>query len=87
MFIYVFDGEQDKSKQMTDMIINPVTEELKHYVRWYGFDCNKEEIKNSKRFQMCDNPEYTPFLQLLKPAEMKINPYTNQPMSPSAVSF
>lgn len=36
---------------------------------------------------MCDNPEYTPFLQLMKPAEVKINPYTNQPMSPSPVQY
>ena len=76
-FLYVFDSLQDKSEQMNSQIIIPLTEELKGYLKFYAFDCRDPEVKDSGRFKMCENEDYTPFFQLLKPAEIKINPYTN----------
>jgi|LauGreDrversion4_2_1035121.scaffolds.fasta_scaffold1166857_2 hypothetical protein len=63
---------------MTDMIINPVIEELKGYFKLLAFDCNELEVKASQRFkQICENEDYKPFFQLIKPSEIKLNPYTN----------
>lgn len=36
---------------------------------------------------MCDKEEYTPFLQLMKPAEEKINPYTKDLMAPTSINY
>ncbi len=36
---------------------------------------------------MCDNEGQAPFFQLFKPAELKINPYTKQPMKPVAINY
>jgi hypothetical protein len=46
---------------MTTQIIVPAIEELKGYAKWYAFDCQEAEVKDSKRFTMCDKEEYTPF--------------------------
>ena len=43
------------------MIIKPLTEELKGYLKFVAFDCHNEEVKNSGRFKMCEKEEYTPF--------------------------
>ena len=52
-------------------------DQLKGYLKFYAFDCQNEEIKSAKeRFKMCEKEDYTPFFQLLKPPEYKINPYT-----------
>ena len=36
---------------------------------------------------MCEKEDHTPFFQLIKPAETKINPYTKQPMMPQAIPY
>jgi hypothetical protein len=36
---------------------------------------------------MCQNKDYTPFFQLLKPPEIKINPYTGAPMAMEQISY
>ena len=61
VFIYVFDSQQEKSKQMSENIIAPTAKELKGYLKFYAFDCRNTEVKSSGRFTMCDNEEYTPF--------------------------
>lgn len=88
MFIYVFDSEQEKSTQMNTQIISPMLEELKGYVKFLAFDCQNEEVKASDKFsQICQKDEYLPFFQLIKPAEIKINPYTNKPMQSASISY
>ncbi|CDW85441.1 UNKNOWN [Stylonychia lemnae] len=87
VFLYVFDSEQQKSQQMNDQIMKPILEELKNYCQWYAYDCHEPEVKDSKKFKMCENEDHTPFLQLFKPPEMKLNPYTNQPMKMQAVQY
>ena len=36
---------------------------------------------------MCQNKDYTPFFQLLKPPTVKTNPYTGKPMAMEQVPF
>ena len=36
---------------------------------------------------MCDKEDHTPFFQLIKPPEMKVNPYTKQPMKASLINY
>ena len=86
-FLYVFDSTQERSTQMTEQIINPTVDELQDYVRWYAFDCQDPDIKASKRFNMCDKEDYTPWFQLMKPPKLSINPYTKQPMAPENIPF
>eukprot|EP00347_Sterkiella_histriomuscorum_P011459 403372372 len=87
VFLYVFDSSGDRSTQMNNMIMHPLLDEMKHYCSWYAFDCNDEDIKASKRFNVCENPEHTPFFQLMKPPELKLNPYTKQPMKMESIPF
>jgi len=42
--------------------MKPILEEMKHYCTWYAYDCNEPEVKDSGKFKMCDNDDYTPFL-------------------------
>jgi hypothetical protein len=61
-FLYVYNSEQDKSKQMTEQILKPTMDELAGYLKFYAYDCQYEEVKNAKeRFKMCENEDYTPF--------------------------
>ena len=63
--------------------MSPLLNELKGYFKFLAFDCQFDEVKNSEKFkQICAKDEHTPYFQLVKPAEMKINPYTKQPMNP-----
>ena len=88
MFLYVFDSKSDKSSQMNEQILKPVMDELKGYLKFYAFDCQNEEVQNNKdRFKMCENEEHTPFFQLIKPPELKINPYTKQPMQAQHIAY
>lgn len=62
LFTYVFDSEQDKSKQMNTQMINPIVEELKGFFKLVAFDCQDKEVKQSTRYkQICDKDEYIPF--------------------------
>ena len=73
---------------MNSQIISPTLEKLKGYFKLTAFDCREDEIKKSERFkQMCEKDEYIPFFQLIKPAEVKINPYTKQPMMPTSIPY
>lgn len=36
---------------------------------------------------MFEKADHTPFFQLIKPAETKINPYTKQPMMPQVIPY
>jgi hypothetical protein len=65
---------------MTEQIIKTTVEELKGYLKFYAFDCAEPFVKEAKRFTVCDNEEHTPYFQLLKPPEIKTNPYTKKPM-------
>lgn len=63
-------------------------EELKGYAKIMAFDCKNEEVSASEKFkQICDKDDHIPFFQLIKPSEIKLNPYTNKPMTPSSVSY
>jgi hypothetical protein len=65
-----------------------VLEEFKGYFKLAAFDCQDEQVKVSQRFKsMCEKADHTPFFQLIKPAETKINPYTKQPMMPQAIPY
>ena len=73
---------------MNQQMLSPVLDEMKGYFKFTAFDCQEELVKKSQRFkQMCEKEEYTPFFQLIKPPEVKINPYTKQPMTPQAVPY
>jgi hypothetical protein len=73
---------------MTDLIVNPMLDELRGYAKLLAFDCNNEEVKGSTRFkQICEKEDHVPFFQLIKPAEIKVNPYTNKPMTPQSISY
>lgn len=91
MFLYVFDSELERSKQMTEQIINPILDELKGYFKLYAFDCQDKLVALHDRFkQFCEDDkreERTPFFQIIKPAEVKLNPYTKQPMMPTSVPY
>ena len=77
MFIYVFDSEQEKSKQMNSQIVSPVLDEIKGYFKFLAFNCQEEEIKSSGRFkEICNKDDNIPFFQIIKPPDVKINPYT-----------
>ena len=56
-------------------------------MKFFAFDCQLDVVKNSGRFKMCENAEYLPFFQLMKPAEVKINPYTKQRMGPTDIPY
>lgn len=36
---------------------------------------------------MCQNKDYTPFFQILKPPQIEINPYTGEPMAMEVISY
>jgi hypothetical protein len=62
LFLYVFDAENEKSKQMNTQIIGPTLEELKGYFKFVAFDCQEQVVKENQRFkQMCEKEEYLPF--------------------------
>jgi hypothetical protein len=45
-------------------------------------------VSTSQRFsQICAKEEYVPFFQVVKPAEVKINPYTGKPMQPQSIPY
>ena len=63
-------------------------EELKGYFKVYAFDCQTPEVAGSQRFKViCEKEDNHPFFQLLKPPEMKINPYTKKPMAPTGIQY
>ena len=62
ILLYVFDSEQDKSKQMNSQIVSPVLDEMKGYFKFLAFNCQEEEIKNSQRFKdLCAKDTNIPF--------------------------
>ena len=88
MFLYLFDSKQEKSKQMNEQIMTPLLNELKGYFKFLAFDCQEEGNKNSTRFKdICSKDEHMPFFQIMKPSDVKINPYTNKPMQPVNVPY
>lgn len=88
IFLYVFDSEQEKSKQMNSQIVSPVLDEMKGYFKFLAFNCQEEEIKIGQRFkEMCAKDTNIPFFQIIKPPEVKINPYTGKPMLASPVPY
>ena len=88
MFLYVFDSEQEKSKQMNSQIVSPVLDEMKGYFKFLAFNCQEEEVKKSQRFkEMCSKDDHLPYFQIIKPPEVKTNPYTGKPMLPTPVSY
>jgi hypothetical protein len=88
IFLYVFDSQQDKSKQMNEQILSTTLEELKGYFKFLAFDCQDEGVKAEKRFtQLCEKDDHVPFFQVIKPAELRVNPYTKKPMQPTTVPY
>ena len=88
LFLYVFDSEQEKSKQMNSQIVSPVLDEIKGYFKFLAFNCQEEEIKSSGRFkEICGKDDHLPFFQIIRPPDVKINPYTNKPMPSQPVAY
>jgi hypothetical protein len=45
-------------------------------------------VKESQRFkQICEKDDHVPYFQIVKPSEIKINPYTKQAMQPSSIPY
>jgi hypothetical protein len=65
-----------------------VLEELKGYFKFYAFDCRHEQVAKSQRFsQVCDKQDYLPYFSVIKPAEVRVNPYTGKPMPATNVPY
>ena len=63
-------------------------EELKGYFKFYAFDCRHEQVAKSQRFsQVCDKQDYLPYFSVIKPAEVRVNPYTGKPMPATNVPY
>ena len=62
IFLYVFDSQLERSKQMNEMILKPIMDELKGYLNFVGFDCQNPDVRaQTERFKMCQDEEHTPF--------------------------
>ena len=78
MFVFVYDSMHVPSHEMIDNIIIPVLEEMHMMLKIYAFDCQDAvTADNPKYFYMCEQ-QRTPFLQLYRPMDTRINPETNQ---------
>lgn len=62
---------------------------MKGYMKVFAFDCKSPDIDN-KKFPTCfeeNNPRKMPMFNLVVPPEVKLNPYTGQPMQKRFVNF
>lgn len=61
---------------------------MKGYFKFLAFNCQEEAIKTGQRFkEMCTKDTHIPFFQIIKPPEVKINPYTGKPMQATPVPY
>ena len=70
-------------------MILPMMAEMKGYMKVFVVDCKSPAIDINK-FPTCkkeNNPNMLPMFNLVVPPEVKVNPYTGQPMKPRMVAF
>jgi hypothetical protein len=66
------------------LYVNTVRE-LEGFVKFFAFDCQIPAVL--AKFKHCEKTETTPFFSIIRPPNVKINPYTNKPMPFEAVNY
>lgn len=69
-------------------MILPIVTESKDFINTYAYDCRDPVInERPERFQACSKPHELPYIWLLKPPAMKVDPISLEKINPESIPY